>query len=317
MRTSPATTTTTTTPITDAQLKTLIARGVADALAERDADRSMNGDDSHDTVNGVRRQAHVARECTYPYFMKCQPVNFKGTEGVVELTQWFERMETMFRISNCTMKNQIKFATCTLLGSALTWWNSHVRTVGHDVAYAMTWTNLKKMMTDKYCPTGEIKKLEIEMWNLKVKGTDVVSYNQRFQELALMCDRMFSEESDKIEKYVGGLPDMIHGSVMASKPKTMPGERKEYAGTLPLCNKCKFHHNGQCTVKCANCKRVGHLTRDCRSPAATNNQRNLTCYECGNQGHYKSDCPKLKNQNHGNQAGGTGARGMVHPLGGG
>ncbi|GKE76609.1 hypothetical protein Tco_1542729 [Tanacetum coccineum] len=76
-------------------------------------------------------------------------------------------------------------------------------------------------MTDKYCPRGEIKKLEVEMWNLKVKGTDVVSYNQRFQELALMCARMFPEESDKIEKYVGGLPNMIHGSVMASKPKSM------------------------------------------------------------------------------------------------
>ncbi|GKB38337.1 putative reverse transcriptase domain-containing protein, partial [Tanacetum coccineum] len=175
--------------------------------------------------------------------------------------------------------------------------------------------------------------------------------------------------SDESEKYVGGLPDMIHGSLMASKPKTMQdaivfvtelmdkkistlaerqaenkrkldnnnqaqqqppkkqgvaiaytaesGERKEYAGTLPLCNKCKFHHNGQCIVKCSNCKRVVHLTRDCRSPATTNNQRNLTCYECGNQGHYKSDCPELKNQNHGNQAGGTGARGMMHALGGG
>ncbi|GKA86767.1 hypothetical protein Tco_0808478 [Tanacetum coccineum] len=70
-------------------------------------------------------------------------------------------------------------------------------TVGHDVAYAMTWTDLKKKMTDKYCPWGEIKKLEVEMWDLKVK------------------------ETDKIEKYVGGLPDMIHESVKASKPKTM------------------------------------------------------------------------------------------------
>ncbi|GKC82162.1 hypothetical protein Tco_1137879 [Tanacetum coccineum] len=100
---------------------------------------------------GVKRQA----------LMKCKPLYFKGTEGVVELTQWFERMET---------------------------WNSHVKTVGHDVAYAMTWTNLKKKMTDKYCPRGEVKKLEDEMWNLKVKG---------------------------------GLPDMIHESIMASKPKTM------------------------------------------------------------------------------------------------
>ncbi|GKE27423.1 putative reverse transcriptase domain-containing protein, partial [Tanacetum coccineum] len=188
-------------------------------------------------------------------------------------------------------------------------------------------------------------------------------------ELALLCGRMFPEESDKIEKYFGGLLDMIHGSVMASKPKTMQdsieiatelmdkkintlverqaknkrkldnnnqaqqqppkkqgvaiaytvgsSERKEYVGTLPLCNKCKFHHNGQCTIKFTNCKRVGHLTRDCRSPTATNNQRNPTCYECRNQRHYRSDCPKLKNQNHGNQTGGTGARGMVHALGGG
>ncbi|GJY33327.1 hypothetical protein Tco_0417796 [Tanacetum coccineum] len=253
-RSSPATTTTTTTPMTNEQLKALISQGVTDVLAERDATRSKNGKDSHDS--GM------------------------GTEGVVELTQWFERIETVFCISNCTMENQIKFATCTFLESALTWWNSHVRTVGHDVAYAMTWTNLKKMMTDKYCPRGEIKKLEIEM--------------------------MFPEESDKIEKYVGGLPDMIHGSVMASKPKTMqdaiefatelmdkkistlqgvaiaytvgPGERKEYVGTLLLCNKCKFHNNGQCIIK--------------------------------NQGHYRS-------YNHGNQAGGTGARGMVHALGGG
>ncbi|GJV59451.1 putative reverse transcriptase domain-containing protein [Tanacetum coccineum] len=77
------------------------------------------------------------------------------------------------------------------------------------------------MITDKYCPRGEIKKLESEYWNLKVRGTDLMTYNQRFQELALMCDRMFPEESAKVERYIGGLPDMIHGSVKASKPQTM------------------------------------------------------------------------------------------------
>ncbi|GJZ29904.1 putative reverse transcriptase domain-containing protein [Tanacetum coccineum] len=204
-------------------LKTLLknVNKIVGEFIARDANRSTNGDDSHVSGTGVRRTERVARECTYPDFMKCQPLNFKGTEGVVELIQWFEKMETVFSISNCSVENQIKFSTCTLLAGALTWWNSHVRTVGHDVAYAMTWTDLKKKMTDKYCPRVEIKKLEAELWNLKVKGTDVIGYNQHFQELALLCVRMFPEESDKIERYVGGLPDMIHRSVVASKPKTM------------------------------------------------------------------------------------------------
>ncbi|GJV33158.1 reverse transcriptase domain-containing protein [Tanacetum coccineum] len=81
-----------------------------------------------------------------------------------------------------------------------------------------------------------------------------------------------------------------------------PSEKKGYAGTLPLCNKCKFHYDGTCIVTCTNCNRVGHLTRDCRSPTTANNQRTLTCFECGNQGHYRSECPKVKNQNRRNQA---------------
>ncbi|GJY17788.1 reverse transcriptase domain-containing protein [Tanacetum coccineum] len=78
-------------------------------------------------------------------------------------------MESVFNISGYAIENQVKFATCTLLGAALTWWNGQIRTLGPE-AYAMTWEVLKKKMTDKYCPQGEIKKLEIELWNLKVKG---------------------------------------------------------------------------------------------------------------------------------------------------
>ncbi|GJZ84938.1 reverse transcriptase domain-containing protein [Tanacetum coccineum] len=178
----------TTIPMTDAVIKALIAHGIATALPEYKANRgSGNGDDSHDSRSG-RRTERVTRECTYSDFLKCQPLILKGTEEV---------------------------------GNALTWWNSHVNTVSHEVAYGMTWKTLKKMMTDKYCPRGEIKKLKIELWNLKVKGTNVVSYNKRFQKLALMCQRMFPEESDKVKKYVGGLPDVIQGNVMASKLKTM------------------------------------------------------------------------------------------------
>ncbi|GJY68949.1 putative reverse transcriptase domain-containing protein, partial [Tanacetum coccineum] len=166
---------------TNAQIQAIINEGVTATLAACDATR--NGDDSHTSRTGTRRPVQVARECTYPDFLKCQPLNFKGIEGVVK--------------------------------------NSHVKTTTYEAAHAMLWRTLKKMMTDKYCPRGEIKKLEFEMWNLKVKGNDVVTYSQRFQELAPMCDRMFLEEIDQVEKHVGGLPDTIHGSLMATKPRTM------------------------------------------------------------------------------------------------
>ncbi|GJR68749.1 putative reverse transcriptase domain-containing protein [Tanacetum coccineum] len=130
-------------------------------------------------------------------------------------------MESVFHINNYAVENQVKFATCTFLRNALKWWNSDMKTVTQDVAYVMDWKALKKMMTVKYCPRGEIKKLEIKLWNLKVKGTDVTSYTLRFQEVALMCGRMFHEESEEVKKYVGGLPDMIRGNVMSYQPKTM------------------------------------------------------------------------------------------------
>ncbi|GJZ95218.1 hypothetical protein Tco_0667421 [Tanacetum coccineum] len=92
-----------------------------------------NGGNGNPNKNG-RGDRPVARECTYQDFMKCQPLNFKGTEGVFRLIRWFEKMESMFHISNCPEKYQVKYATCTLLNSALTWWNSHRRTIRAEAA---------------------------------------------------------------------------------------------------------------------------------------------------------------------------------------
>ncbi|GJZ72752.1 putative reverse transcriptase domain-containing protein [Tanacetum coccineum] len=155
------------------------------------------------------------------------------------------------------------------------------------------------------------------------------------KELALLCGRMFPEESDKIEKYVGGLPDMIQRSVVASKPKTMQEateiaievmdkiirtfadrqteskkkntgrdyaagtvEKKQYGGSKPLCSKCNYHHDGPCAPKCHKCNKVGYFARACRR-------------------HFKRECPKLKNNNnnHGNQVGGGNAPAKVYAVG--
>ncbi|GJT82461.1 putative reverse transcriptase domain-containing protein, partial [Tanacetum coccineum] len=291
-----------TTTVTEAQLQALIDQGVAAAMAEAEASRVRNGYNSN---GSGPRPAQTARECSYSEFLKCKPLDFKGTEGVVGLTRWFEKMESVFSISNCTAASQVKFATCTLQDDALTW--------------------------------------------------------------------IFPEEIDKIEKYISGLPDMIHGSVKASKPKTMQEaiefttelmdekthayaerqterkrkyddlsknnqnqqnkrqntghayttgniDRKSYAGPKPLCSKCNYNHEGPCPPRCNDCKRVGHLAKDCRIRPTNannnnnNNQKGNGCYECRAQGHFRRNCPKLKNNDRGNQAGNDRAPAKVYVV---
>ncbi|GJZ20999.1 putative reverse transcriptase domain-containing protein [Tanacetum coccineum] len=225
MRSNLAPEITNTTSVTNARLQAMINQGVTAALVTRDANKNTNGNDSHILGVGVRRTEQTACECTYIDFLKCQPLKFKGTEGVAGLSQWFERMVLVFHISNCTVENQV--------------------------------------------------------------------------ELALLCGRMFLEESDKIEKYVGGLLDMIHGSVVASKPKTMQDadlvRRKPYGGSKPLL-----------VLLNAIITMMLHVLL---------NATNATEWPSG-PGHFKRECPKLKNNNdHGNQVGGGNAPAKVYPVG--
>nr|GEW06122.1 putative reverse transcriptase domain-containing protein [Tanacetum cinerariifolium] len=134
------------------------------AMIDRAIQRnSTNSDESHSSKGEPIRPVQSVCACSYYDFMKCKPLNFRGTEGVVGLSRWVEKMESVFHISGCAVENQVKFLTCTMLDAALTWWNGHVRTLGHDDAYVMTCETFKKRLTNNYCPNGEIKKLEIEL----------------------------------------------------------------------------------------------------------------------------------------------------------
>ncbi|GJS75253.1 putative reverse transcriptase domain-containing protein [Tanacetum coccineum] len=211
--------------------------------------------------------------------------NRNGNHGVVGLTRWFEKMETVFNISNCPPKYQVKYATCTLQDSALTWWNSHKRTIGVEAAYAMNWVELMKLMTEVYCPRNEIQKMETELWNLTVKGNDLTAYTQRFQELILLCTstrlqdaiRIANQLMDKkVQGYAarsaenkrrmesnlrdnrGQQPPFkrqnTSGQNVARAYTAGNNERRGYAGPLPYCNKfkCRLHYEGLCTMRCGN-----------------------------------------------------------------
>ncbi|GJV28683.1 putative reverse transcriptase domain-containing protein [Tanacetum coccineum] len=214
-----------------------------------------------------------ARECTYQDFLKCQPLSFNRTEGVVGLTRWFEKMETVFHISNCPKKYQMKYATCTLLNSALTWWNSYKRTIRIEAAYAMSWAELIKMMTEVYCPWNEVQKMETEM---------------------------VPNEEDKVERFVGGLPDNIQGNVIAAEPTKLQD-------AIRIANNLMDQKLKGYAKSAENKRRLDNNPRDNRGQQPVFKRQNVRgqnvarAYMDGNNEKKRKDCPKLRNQNRGNK----------------
>nr|GFA13984.1 hypothetical protein [Tanacetum cinerariifolium] len=217
----------------------------------------------------------MARECTFQDFLKCKPHTFSGTEG----------------------------------NSALTWWNSHKRTIGVDDAYAMKWAGLMKLMTAVYYPRNEVP-------------------------------RVVPDEEDRVERFIGGLPDNIQGNVIAENPtrlqdairianqlmdkklqgyaarsaenkRRMESNPRDYRGQEPPFKRQNAtRQNVARAYTAGNNERKGKLdtrlgivglllTRT--QGAAVGNQQGIVCYECGRPVHFRKDCPKLRNQNRGNQ----------------
>nr|GEW96242.1 reverse transcriptase domain-containing protein [Tanacetum cinerariifolium] len=314
--------------MTSEAIKELINQRVAKALAAYEANhaaklavksQSQNGDDDDNrnvwengNKNGREMETKTMEE------METKTEEAVGKEiliGMIDVL-CMSPMETVFHISNCPERYQIKYATYTLLKSTLTWWNAHKRTVRDDVAFAMSCRELMKLMT------------------------------KRFQELTMMCTKMVLEEDDRVKKFVGVLPDNIQGNVIVAEPTRLQdaiciannlmdqklkgyavknvenkrrfdnnqkdnrvqqpsykrqniggqsvaraytagnNEKRGYDGPLPYCNKCKLRHEGSCTVKCKKC-----------------NKRVPTCFECERHGHYMNECPKLKDKTRRNKAG--------------
>ncbi|GJR60652.1 putative reverse transcriptase domain-containing protein [Tanacetum coccineum] len=256
-----------------------------------------------------------ARECTYQDFLKCQPLNFNGTERVVTLTRWFEKMETVFHISNYPEKYQVK-------------------TVPNEEDRVERFIGgLPDNIQGNVIAANPVRfqdavRIANQLMDKKLQGYAARSAESK--------RRMESNSKDNHRQQPPFKRQNISGHNVVRAYTTGNNERRGYTGPHPLCNKCKYHHVGPCIVKCSNCKKVGHLTRDCTATIATNtqitpvgNQQGVVCYECGRPGHFRKDCPKLRNQNRGNQirnrvgnktrnqTGGNEARAKAYAIGGG
>ncbi|KAJ9539536.1 hypothetical protein OSB04_032269 [Centaurea solstitialis] len=153
------------------------------------------------------------RECTYKAFRSCNPKEFHGTEGAVGLLTWIEGMESVLHISKCTEGNKVEPSPNLVEHTSA---NS-----GREATNRLTWEEFKKLLKEEYCPRSEIQKLEAELWNHEMMGSDIDSYTARFHELAKLVPHLVTPEENRIDRYIWGLAPEIRGNVTSANPTTL------------------------------------------------------------------------------------------------
>ncbi|KAI3700019.1 hypothetical protein L2E82_44632 [Cichorium intybus] len=188
-----------------ATFQAAVTAAVAAAVAQINTNGTNgngSGNGTNDSTNGETSNQSLV--CSYKDFANCKPVAFYGTGGVLALTRWIEKTESIFDISACPEEFKVKYAACTFAETAMSmsWWKGHVKALTLPVANSMSWEELKTMLMKEYCPRGEIQKLEQELWNLTMK------------------------ESMKVERYIWGLSPLIQGNVEAASPATFDSAKR-------------------------------------------------------------------------------------------
>ncbi|GKE32819.1 putative reverse transcriptase domain-containing protein, partial [Tanacetum coccineum] len=137
--------------------------------------------------------------CSYKEFLACNPKEYDGNRGVIVLTLWIEKMESVHDMSGCSTDQKVKYTAGSFVGKALTWWNSQIRTLSQEVVVSMSWNEFKLMMIQEFCPSHEMQKLESELWNHVMVGAGHAAYTDRFHELARLVSHLVTLESRMIK----------------------------------------------------------------------------------------------------------------------
>ncbi|KAI3821524.1 hypothetical protein L1987_09092 [Smallanthus sonchifolius] len=201
----------------------ILAQLVTQLTQANSATNGNNGGNGGNSGNGGNdgNGGNNPSQCTFKHFNSCNPLKFYGTKGATGLLQWFESIENTFLNSDCPDNLRVRYATSVLQKRALTWWNGEKRNRGVDVAIALPWDEVKRLMTEEFCPRNEVKKLEAEFWDLAQDSGENLAYTTRFHELSLLVPHMVTPLSRCIEKYIGGLPRLIQDTDLGRNPATL------------------------------------------------------------------------------------------------
>ncbi|KAD2393253.1 hypothetical protein E3N88_40230 [Mikania micrantha] len=200
-----------------------IAAAIPGILARANSN-SGNNNNNHNTNNSNTTDpetSNARKGCTYKHFMSCKPKDYYGNDGAIGLLKWIDKIQAVFRISECLETHKVRYAANSFQGKALNWWNNQIQARGVEEAESMGWEEFKALLLEEYCPINELQKLENEFWHLTMKGADLMAYNDRFHELSSLLPHMVNSEDRKIERYIWGLAPQIGSMVTASKPTTL------------------------------------------------------------------------------------------------
>ncbi|XP_076898271.1 uncharacterized protein LOC143551806 [Bidens hawaiensis] len=250
--------------------------------------------------------------CSFKDFKYYGPKEFHGDKGAITTVRWLEEMETIVITSKCTDEEKIQYSALMFKGEAHEWWNA-------------LWETFKGLILKKFCPTHEMDRIQTELWNHKVVGTNLREYNTKFLEYFRLVPHLVTPEYNKVTRYISGLPREIRDMVRSHMPETVDSamELAEYLINSMIRNQeeekikdketkkpkdsgkigkeestpksafktCGRKHTGKCRLEnsnnCAYCKRAGHTIDECRKKLGV-------CFTCGETGQFKTECPKRK-----------------------